>query len=252
MKNAVPGAKTGSKPSSVLEMLGQDPSSFFPFWPNACLCHSAGQRSSRGYLRPKWLPAWWWAFLCEQKVQCQTHPGRSRGGPVPGTSGLGCPVQAVTVRGHSLYVNAPSSLRKKCRVPLGSPGIETTLTRLPRLGTDLDSPKWPCWTDTYTAPSPPACAGVRGGHFSGVPSPLGTFQRSSRDAARAWDFFSPFVALCGERGINTVQLSRLLAYCLTVLMHVRILVLLSAKANCLGLLYFNTGNPKQWEECTIM
>lgn len=58
-------------------------------------------------------------------------------------------------------------------------------------------------------------------------------------------FLSPFVSISGERRINTLQLSHLLAYCLVVLMHVGILVLLSAKANCLDLLYFNPGNPKQ-------
>lgn len=144
MKTAVPGAETESKPSSALEMLGQDPSSFFPFWPSAYLYRSAGQRSSRSSIHPKLLPACWWAFFCKQKVQCQTISGRSPGNPIAGTAVLGWLGQALTLWGHC--TSAPSSLGKVCPLTLGSASVGTTLTRLQRLGTDLGCPEGPLGT----------------------------------------------------------------------------------------------------------
>lgn len=96
----------------------------------------------------------------------------------------------------------------------------------------------------HAVPSPPYGNHRRAFLRSPVPAWEGAEEPKGR--SEGLRFFSLFVAICGERRINTFQLSRLLAYCLTVLMHVRILILLSAKANHLGLLYFYSGNSKQW------
>lgn len=57
-------------------------------------------------------------------------------------------------------------------------------------------------------------------------------------------FLSLFLAICRERRITTLTFLTFSEYCLTVLFHVRILILLSAEA-FLDLFYFNAGNPKQ-------
>jgi len=148
-------------------------------------------------------------------------------------------------------MNALSSLWKKCRVPLGSPSVEATLTRLRRLGANLGSPEWPRGTLVPCGPLPPVRESYES--ISRESCPLLGRCRGAQGTQRGTEFFFPLlVAICEERRINSRQLSHLSAYCLTVLLHVRILVFLSAKSNCLGLLYFNTGNPKEREECTIM
>lgn len=124
-------------------------------------------------------------------------PREVPGGPAAGTAGLGCPVQAVTIRGHSLYVNAPSSLRKKCRVPLGSPSIETTLTGLPRLGTDLGSPKWPCRTLTPHRPLPPVPETEEG--ISQESRPLLGHFRGAQGTRQGPEIFSPRLLPCVEK-----------------------------------------------------
>lgn len=134
MKNTVPGAKTGSKPSSLFKMLGQDPSSFFPFWPSAVCAvlwdervaeHISTQNDSqpdRGH------------FSASKEVECQTHWGRSPGSAMPQTAGLQRPVRALTIRGHCMYVNAPFCLCRERWVPLGSPSIVATLYQAAGVG----------------------------------------------------------------------------------------------------------------------
>lgn len=64
-------------------------------------------------------------------------------------------------------------------------------------------------------------------------------------------FLSLFLAMCRERRITTLTFLTFSEYYLTVLFHIRIFILLSAEA-FLGLFFFKAGNPKQWEEYTIM
>lgn len=121
-------------------------------------------------------------FSASKKVECQIHSGRSPGSAMPQTTGLQYPVCALTVRGHCMYMNTPFCLCREWGVPPGSPSVVTTLTRLLRLGTSLRSHH--AGHLHHAVSSCPHSSHGMGRHGSAVPCPLGTAQRSSRDAAR--------------------------------------------------------------------
>lgn len=149
---------------------------------------------------------------------------------MPQTAGLQCPVHAPAIRGHCMYVNAPFCSCREWWVPLGSPTLGTTLSRLLRLGTSL--------------------RGDHAGHsHHTVSMPSWDCPEELKGCGKELRFLSLFLVVCRERRITTLTFLTFLEYCLTVLFHVRIL--LSAKA-LLGFFYFNAGNPKQWEDRTIM
>lgn len=91
-----------------------------------------------------------------------------------------------------------------------------------------------------------------GGACLSSPIPSWDCSEELKGCSKGLRFLSLFLAICGERRITALTFLTFVEYCLTVLFHARILILLSAKTNYLGLFYFNTGNPKQWEEHAIM
>lgn len=201
---------------------GQDPFSFCPFWPNACLLDKGVQEHSS--TQSDCLPNGG-HFSGIRLVMSDPLRGWSPGGPVAGTMTLVWLGQALTIRGHCIYVMLHPVYRST-KYPWGLPVLKQ-LIRLLRLGMNLTViPEWLCKMLT-------PCGSVQGAFFQQICTLLRQCRRTQRmQGGTEIFFFSSLWRYMEKKGKPFSAFLPCTVYCLTVCMHARTLVLFSDKANC--------------------
>lgn len=140
----------------------------------------------------------------------------------------------------------PSAYAGSDEYPWGLPALWLHFTRLLGLSTSL--------MGRLSGPlhhAVSSCLHSRhGGTCLSSPVPSRYCSEELKGCSKGLRFLSLFLAICRERRLATVTFLTFSEYCLTVLSRKN--TYSSFSQGFFGSFYFYAGNPKQWEEHTIM